>query len=262
MGKRPGKGKVMTDQLASAPKVPWQERYLDRFYGNRPNWIDGTSEFHEMIRRHLPTEGQVLELGSGPQNHTSDFLAETFAALDGLDVDEKARGNPALRQFFLYQGGPWPIADSNYDAVVANYVLEHLENPAATIAEVARVLHPGGLFLFRTPNLLHYVTMVSWLTPHWFHKLVANRLRNLSAEAHDPYPTFYRMNRCRKIRALARRAGLEEVQLYTCEKEPSYGMASRVLFLLFMAYERVVNSSELFSTFRASIVGALRKPKT
>jgi SAM-dependent methyltransferase len=249
----------MSVQRASAQDKPWQQRYFDSFYRNHANWIDGTREFHEMIRKHVPRDRHVLEIGPGLQNPTSDFLADTFASLDGLDVDDDARRNPALHQFFYYKGGPWPLADSSYDAVVANFVLEHVADPGAMMAEVARVLRPGGFFIFRTPNLLHYVYLVAWLTPHWFHRLAANRLRNMAPDSHDPYPTFYRINRCRKIRALARRARLELAQLYTIEKEPSYGMYARPLFLLFMIYERVVNSSNVFSTFRGTIMGALAK---
>jgi len=46
------------------------------------------------------------------------------------------------------------------------------------------------------------------------------------------------------------------------EKEPSYGMYSRVLFFLLMSYERVVNSSNFFSPLRGNILGAFVKPST
>lgn len=249
----------MLNELTSLTKRSWQEAYLDRYYRSRANWIDGTTEFHEMIRRQLGSAREILELGPGPQNRTTDFLASHYV-VDGLDVDEDSRTNPALRQAYVYQGGAWPVADASYDAIVANYVLEHLDRPAETMAEVARVLRPGGTFVFRTPNFLYYVSLVSWMTPHWFHKLVANRLRKLPADHHDPYPTCYRMNRRGTLRSLARGAGLEPVELTTIEKEPSYGMASRVLFLTFMAYERLVNSCNCFAPFRANILGAIRKP--
>jgi hypothetical protein len=122
------------------------------------------------------------------------------------------------------------------------------------------VLHPGGLLVFRTPNLWHYVSMTSYLSPHWFHKLVANRVRNLHADSHDPWPTYYRMNSRHKIRKLMCGVGFREVELVAIEPNPSYGMASRFLFFPFMGYERLVNSSKLFSMFRANILGVLAKP--
>ncbi len=240
----------------------WQERYLDRFYRKRKNWVNGTQQFHELVRKHLSQDKQVLELGPGPQNRTSAFLSSNFASVDGLDVDEEAKKNPHLRNVHIYDGGDWPIKDDSYDAVVADFVLEHLENPAKTVTEAFRVLRPGGMFILRTPNLWHYVSMVSFLSPHWFHNLVANRLRKIPPGAHDPYPTYYRMNRCRTVRSLMRRAGFNEVELVMIEKDPSYGMYSRVLFFLFMGYERLVNSSNLLSMFRVNILVVFAKPQT
>jgi hypothetical protein len=102
--------------------------------------------------------------------------------------------------------------------------------------------------------------MISAVTPHCFHRLMANRLRNIGPDAHAPYPTFYRMNCRRTIRSILGGAGFSELELILIEKEPSYGMSCRLLFLSFMAYERLVNSSELLAMFRANLLGAFRKP--
>jgi SAM-dependent methyltransferase len=241
-------------------KGTWQECYLERFYRQRKNWIDGTKQFYELIQNHVPADKQILEIGPGPENRTSAFLGSHFASLDGLDVNEEAKQNPALRHIHIYDGGKWPIADGSYDAIAANYVIEHLEDPQKTMAEAYRVLHPGGLFIFRTPNLWHYVSMASYLSPHWFHKLVVNRLRNEPADSHEPWPTYYRMNSPHKIRKLMCGAGFREVELAMIEKDPSYGMASRMLFIFFMGYERLVNSSNLLSMFRVNILGVFEKP--
>src|SRR5262249_10839271 len=110
--------------------------------------------------------------------------------------------------------------------------------------------------------LWYYVSMVARFTPHWFHQLVANRLRRKSSDSHDPWPTHYRMNRGRTIRRLMGNAGFKEVELSPIEKEPSYGMYSRVLFFLFMGLERLVKISGLFSPFRGNILGVFVKPYT
>jgi len=44
------------------------------------------------------------------------------------------------------------IADSSADLIVMNQVIEHLESPAVVVAELARVLSPGGRLLVATPN--------------------------------------------------------------------------------------------------------------
>jgi hypothetical protein len=52
---------------------------------------------------------------------------------------------------------------------------------------------------------------------------------------------------------------LEVESLEMVEKEPSYGMLARPLFLAFMAYERLVNASDRFAPLRANIFVVLRK---
>jgi hypothetical protein len=87
------------------------------------------------------------------------------------------------------------------------------------------------------------------------------RLKGHAADAHDEYPTFYRANTARAVRRLCRAAGLEELELMRVEKEPSYASISRVLFLAFMAYERIVNATELLAWARIGLFGAYRKPR-
>ena len=83
----------------------------------------------------------------------------------------------------------------------------------------------------------------------------------MSPDSHEPYPTYHRMNSRRAVRAIMRKVGFAEVELLSIEKEPSYGMSSRILFLLLMAYERLVNNSRIFSPFRANILGVFVKPR-
>jgi hypothetical protein len=138
-------------------------------------------------------------------------------------------------------------------------VLEPVEHPTAHFAEVRRVLRPGAPYIFRTPNRYHYVSLVSSLTPHSFHVRVANRLRNLDGDSHDPYPTYYRLNSRRAVRSYARKAGMDVEVLRMIEKEPSYGNSSRLLFLAFTGYERIVNSTSLFAGLRCNILAVLRR---
>jgi hypothetical protein len=101
--------------------------------------------------------------------------------------------------------------------------------------------------------------MAASLMPHSIHLRLANKLRALAADAHDPWPTVYRANTRSKLRRLAHSSGLLPEELSMIEAEPSYGAAHPLLFYPMMAYERVVNSSDLFSPFRVNILGTFRK---
>jgi ubiquinone/menaquinone biosynthesis C-methylase UbiE len=180
--------------------------------------------------------------------------------LHGVDIDPDVCANSALRTANKIENDHFPFSDHSFDACVSNYVLEHVEFPGAHLAEVKRVLKPGGKYLFRTPNRYHYVAIVSNYSPLWFHRLIANRVRNLPRNAHDPYPTYYRFNDQRTVTAAAQTMGMEIVEFHLVEKEPSYGMSSRLMFLLFMGYERTVNCSEKLRTFRSNIFAVLKTP--
>jgi len=45
-----------------------------------------------------------------------------------------------------------PFGDGEFNAVVGLHLVEHLPDPAGTIRQVNRILRPGGVFLFATPN--------------------------------------------------------------------------------------------------------------
>jgi len=237
----------------------WQQRYRRVFYESKPGWIDGTEEFHRLCAATIGGSGKILEIGAGPSNPTSRFLA-TLGEVHGLDPDPLLRDNDALATAAVLEGAHFPFRDASFDACVSNYVIEHVADPAAHLREVARVLRPGGTYVFRTPNRLHYVALVARATPHWFHVLVANRLRNELVQAHDPYPTVYRCNSRTAVKRFAQTSGLEVAELRMIEKEPSYGMASRALFFTLLAYERLVNATSSAAGFRANILAVLRKP--
>ena len=238
--------------------MSWQQHYLDRYYSPADGWIDGTTIFHGMCSSLIPAEAEILEIGSGPSNETTDFLSG-LGNLQGVDIDPDILTNKALSGAHVITGDAYPFSDNTFDACVSNYVNEHVTDPVSHLREVWRVLKPGGVYLFRTPNQFHYIAAVSALTPHWFHRLVANRLRNLPPETHDPYPTRYRLNSRRAVERLAMDNGFTVDQIRMIEAEPSYGMSTRLLFFPFLAYERMVNFSEKLAGLRANIFAVLRK---
>jgi ubiquinone/menaquinone biosynthesis C-methylase UbiE len=237
----------------------WREQYLERFYKGRPGWLNGSEEFHDLVRATIRPGAKILEIGSGPSNASSRFLA-TLGELHGVDITPELLENDALASGKVGDGVSIPYPDATFDACVSNYVLEHVEKPREQLREIFRVLKPGGAYLFRTPNLVHYVALISGATPQWLHELVANRVRGLAAGSHAPYPTVYRMNTPRAVRSGAKEIGFEVETLRMVEKEPSYGMIARPVFLGLMAYERLVNSTEKLAFARANLFAVLRKP--
>jgi len=232
---------------------------FDRYYYSRAAYVGGTELFHKICTSRLANGGRILEIGAGPANPTTAFLAG-LGPVTGLDVSTEVLTNPNLTEARVFDGIKMPCPGEAFDLCVSNYVLEHVADPASHFQEVFRVLKPEAAYCFRTPNCWHYVTMAASLMPHSIHLRLANKLRALDADAHDPWPTVYRANTRRTLRRLARSSGLLPEELRMIEVEPSYGAAHPLLFYPMMAYERLVNSSDLFSLFRVNILGTFRKP--
>jgi len=231
---------------------------FERYYFSRSGYLSGTTEFHQLARTALGTGQEILEIGAGPENQTSLFLSG-LGRLQGVDVSDEVLGNRHLQKAAVYDGKVLPFSAEQFDLCVSDYVLEHIEDATAHFREVARVLKPGGKYCFRTPNLFHYVALASSLLPHSVHLQLANRMRGAGADAHDPYPTFYRANTAGKLRKLCRQAGLSVEELRMVEKEPSYGRRGAVFFYPMLAYERAVNGIGALRGFRANIFGVVVK---
>ncbi|HET7516276.1 MAG TPA: bifunctional 2-polyprenyl-6-hydroxyphenol methylase/3-demethylubiquinol 3-O-methyltransferase UbiG [Actinomycetes bacterium] len=103
-----------------------------------------------------------------------------------------------------------PFADGSFDTVVAADVLEHLPDLPAAVNELARVLAPGGSFLFDTINR----TPWAWFTAVFGLEQV---LRIVPRGTHD-WRLFIRPA---ELDRLLRRTGLEPVEL--CGLAPQIG---------------------------------------
>lgn len=233
-------------------------RWFDeRFYPTERGAWDN-KRYRELLLPFLKPTDRVLDLGAGRGRIPEMNLKGVVREVVGLDPDPCVLENPYLDQAIAVEDprAPLPFADASFDAVVTANVLEHVDRPEQLFAEVYRVLKPGGLFISKTPNRGHYVAAIASLTPHAFHEWVNVRRGRAAA---DTYPTFYRANSQRAIRRLARRGGFEVVRLGTWEGPPNYLRILPPAYPVGIAYERLVNSTDALSHFRAVLVSVLRK---
>lgn len=233
--------------------VNWLDTRLYASYGG--NWDDQL--FRERIIAHLRPDSVVLDLGAGAGIVSQMNFRGIPAQMCGVDLDPRVVENPMLEEGRVANAGGIPYEDGRFDVVFSDNVLEHLDEPLQVFREVARVLKPGGIFLFKTPNKWHYMPTIARLTPHGFHQYV-NRLRG-RAEV-DTFPTRYRTNTRGDVTRLAAEAGLLAERVELIEGRPEYLRMTWPSYLVGAAYERLVNSTELFAQLRILLVGALRKP--
>lgn len=233
------------------------DHLYQRFYYSRPGWQGGTVPFLNLCRERIRTGASILEIGSGPSNSYSEFFAG-IGPLTGVDVSEEVFGNSSLVQAKIYDGVHLPFADLSFDAVVSNDVMEHVEQPLEHLAEIRRVLRPGGVYCCRTINLMHYMPLGSKCIPRSLHVRVARRMRRSAPETHDPWPTFYRGNTRSAVRRFCSSAGFSGVEFRMIEPEPAYTGGHAALFWPMMAYERLVNSTRLLKGFRITLIFVAR----
>lgn len=233
------------------------KKYLDeKFYPDcTNNWDDAL--FRERILASIRPEHVVLDVGAGAGIVEHMNFKGRVAKICGVDLDERVVDNPMLDEGRVCDAASIPYPDEMFDVVFADNVLEHLAEPEIVFKEIARVLKPGGVFLFKTPNKWHYVPTIARLTPHGFHERV-NRWRGRVAA--DVFPTLYRANSAGGVRRIAGETGFEVVSIERIEKRPEYMRISAPTYLAGAAYERLVNSTRLLETFRVLLVGKVRKP--
>jgi len=136
------------------------------------NWWDGSQRFLRLLHNLVPArlshfdevvgtwQGRtVLDLGCGG-GFMAEALSKRGATVIGIDPTEaavaaaKAHADKAGLgiDYRVGNGEAIPLADCSVDCVVCVDVLEHVANVDRVIDEIARVLKPGGLFLFDTIN--------------------------------------------------------------------------------------------------------------
>jgi SAM-dependent methyltransferase len=108
----------------------------------------------------IPSGGTALDVGSGPGNVTASLARA--AGPDGLalgvDISEPMLARAVRSEagsnvgFIRADAQRLPLRDNTVDAVVSLAVLQLIPNPAAALAEMARVLRPGGRLAVMVPT--------------------------------------------------------------------------------------------------------------
>ena len=110
---------------------------------------------------------RILDLGAGAGYMTQKMSAilreqglrpaEHLLAMD-LFGDSYRCAEVPFRQADLNQA--LPLDSDSFDAIYSIEVIEHLRRPYDFLAECHRVLKPGGLLVFSTPNTLHALSRI------------------------------------------------------------------------------------------------------
>jgi SAM-dependent methyltransferase len=138
----------------------WQEGFTD---GADPEYEE---QILPLIRTHLAGARRVLDVGCG-EGQVARLAVAGGAVAIGVDptaaqvaVARMRGGGPAYARA---GASALPFREGAFDAAVACLVFEHISEVDAAISEVARVLAPGGRFLFLLNHPLLQTPSSGWI---------------------------------------------------------------------------------------------------
>lgn len=161
---------------------------MSRVTGERVTTAEGG--FNPTFQRHvaaykaigeqlLGDAQRVLDVGAGV-GHSYRLLAPRETV--GVDLDAGALAGQD-RETHVADMRDLPFEDASFDAVVAVQSIEHVPDAQRAVAEAFRVVRPGGVAVYVTPNRLTFGRPDEIIDPYHFVEYDAGELRALVAGA-------------------------------------------------------------------------------
>ena len=211
------------------------------------------SWYRRRVKRH--PEGALLDFGCGPELPLTRLLGDRFARRFATNLDDVPGYDlPDGVTFTRCTTEAIPFDDNLFDVVVIHSVIEHVDDPSQTFAELARVTKQGGYVLFNLPNKWDYVSVLARLAGPFKSSILKTLLR----PQWDDYPVKYRCNTRRALYHFARRAGFEVIEFTPLPAPPYYLSFFVPLYILGAIFEFVISICAL-DMLQPSFLVRLRK---
>lgn len=215
-----------------------QNQYRERYKTIMPGWRTSGERYESFVRRALTSPGmRVLDVGCGAGG-VMELVGKQVCLPVGIDVDLTSLLHHRDQTIRLAVADltTLPFPDETFDLVLSSWVLEHLVEPGAAFAEIARVLRPGGHFVFMTPNARNVITMINRSVPRLLQSRLVRLFYNRSEQ--DTFPVVYKCNTLGTINSLAESAGLHALDIEHIS-DPTYLALDEWLFRLSVLIERL-----------------------
>jgi len=155
-----------------------------QFVTNRKGIYGGSLYIAELQHAHyIPVlqahiSGHVLDVGCGPVPYY-ELYSERMTGNVCVDWGNSVHAQDMLDHFVdLNAEGPLPFPDAHFDSIVASDMIVHITRPHVFLAELNRVLKPGGKVVITAP-------FVYWMGeyPHEYMHFSEFALKHLATEA-------------------------------------------------------------------------------
>jgi demethylmenaquinone methyltransferase/2-methoxy-6-polyprenyl-1,4-benzoquinol methylase len=142
----------MGSMLSFGQEPRWRRFLVSKVNAIPGSWVLDVATGTGLVARELARKNvRVVGLDQSP-----DMVRR------GLDA-VRERGLDGRVRFALGQAQALPFADGAFDAVTFTYLLRYVDDPAATVAELVRVLRPGGVMA----SLEFHVPPEPWARAGW-----------------------------------------------------------------------------------------------
>jgi len=219
--------------------------------------------YEEILRKYSTAKKYWLDLGCGHQllppwrADQEREVVQHVKLLVGLDYDFKSlMKHKTIHHRIQGDISVLHFADNCFDLVTSNMVIEHLKEPKTQLAEVFRVLKPGGILIFHTPNILGYDTTIARLAP----KPLIGKLIYFfqSRKEEDVFPAYYRLNSHNSIKKAAISIGFQIKHIRLIVSTAQLVMIPPLVILELMFIRALMTG--YCKPFRTNIIAILQKP--
>ena len=225
------------DKFYESFDSPLMQRLRREAYGQdigQHSWVTADELAQDIPRLRLTRASRLLDLGCGPGGPLTYLLSRVGCRACGLDLSPAAIESARARAVSFGLGdridfgvadsnAPLPLEPDSFSAVVCVDVVLHLRDRAVVFDEVARVLAPGGRFLFTDAGVvtgcvsdeeirhraLHGFTQ---FVPAGFNEGAIERAGFRLLESADRTPSLLANARGRLVARLTHRDELEQVE--------------------------------------------------
>jgi glycosyltransferase involved in cell wall biosynthesis/SAM-dependent methyltransferase len=162
-------------------QLPWTgERYVPELTGE----IQLEHVHRYLLAKEYAKDKEVLDIACG-EGFGSEILARTARSVVGVDIAMEAVQHASTRygqenvRFLRGSCAGIPLDSESVDLVVSFETIEHHDQHEAMMAEIKRVLRPGGVLIISSPNKKVYSVSPNYRNPFHVRELFKEEFEDL-----------------------------------------------------------------------------------